>query len=226
MTMKSFRSQCCNTASALVFGALAFGFVAACSSEKSDVPVVSGNTVDRWNQLDKILPEAPLVNVSYRFNLVDETEIRSDILGEGQGWVYASTGEWNYSSQVVVSLVSGPDERDIASSSSITVGRQQFDTLRYCLTADRGRIDDIVAPYVRAVNGAGGKAAQEYYVQVFTSRAPDTEGRYVDIVYFETLEGSGQACDADGGLKVTGGEGDYAPEALRDRAERSFDVLG
>lgn len=199
--------------------------LSACGMDNDKAPVVSGNTVDRWNQLDKILPEAPLVNVSYRYELAAESNLTSNRLGTGQGWIYRGVGEQYENSLVIVSLVNGVEDRDLGVSGSITVGRQQFQTVRYCLNTNPGNLDETAAAYLQAIEAAGYSLGGDKYLQLFAGQAPDSEGRYIDIAYMQTLDGTGQACDADGAFEEDGVV-EASPEDLRDRAERSFDVVG
>lgn len=195
----------------------------ACSAS---TPTVSGNTIDRWNRLDKILPEAPLVNVSYRYDLVADGNIQSDLLGGGKSWTYVGNEVGTPESQVIVTLVDGPEKRDIGPGSVVTVGRQQFNTVSYCLSGKQTDEWAVASSYRRVLNAAGFDTSGDHYLQIFASELPDELGRFVDIAYVESLQGNEQACDGNGGFKTTGGGTNSLSGALRDRAEQSFDVVG
>lgn len=179
----------------------------------SDVPILSGNTVDRWNELSRTLPDAPLVNVSYAYEYAGTAPIRLDASAKGEGWVFVQKQpDVPTNSAVVVTHVNkAPDSFDTVNE----IGRTQLMVNRYCVTVSQRADIPTADDYLSAVERFGDPLGGDFYVQIYTEQQPDEAGRHLQIGYIEGLE---QGCDTD--------EFRTTREAFFKRAERSFDIVG
>ena len=204
------------------------------STYLGSAPAVSGNTLDRYNDLAVVPPNSENLSISYDYAL------ESDPFGEsvegigGQVWFFAQRGFPKPESFIHVTLGAAAEDApqtvgtDLqgAPAETIRLGALDYISRTVCVdTAQLGETDAELAALVSDVGGRGHALSDSVFVRSFEAEKAGLDGKRLRLVFTRDVSRLGYNCDQLVDVSVSAQSVDTVIESLRSEAARSFEVI-
>ncbi|MDJ0685733.1 MAG: hypothetical protein QNJ84_13595 [Alphaproteobacteria bacterium] len=202
--------------------------VALCGCDSDfyqDTPVLSGNTIDRFNDLAVTSPRSANVTISYTFGAVSQDPVTVPGGLPGPSWLFAEQGpdapEAFLHVHLVAPAVGAPD----ASGTPVRIGKKRFQSILYCVDPSEGT-PAAVAPYLARISASGFALSSDVFLRRYVAEEIGVDGRRIDVVYVRDIARLGLRCDGLGDL--TNPEPDVKPQIdrLGQDAARAWEIVG
>ena len=214
-----------------------FGGGEKTSAYLGSAPAVSGNTLDRYNDLAVVPPNSENLSISYDYAL------ESDPFGEnvpgldGRVWFFAQRGFPAPESFIHLTLGAGAADADDAAQSggvnlqdvpaeTIRLGALDYVSRTLCLdagqTAEGGAR---LAALLADIGGRGHTVAGSVFVRSFQAEKAGLDGNRLGVVFTRDITRLGYSCDQIDGLDGSDVAVAELLQSLRSEAERSFEVI-
>ena len=199
-------------------------------------PAVTGNTLDRYNDLAVVPPHSENLSISYDYGLIsDPYGDLAPAIGE-KVWFFVERGVPAPESFVHVSLVGGGEA--IADAENLGVGLQQYpaETLRLgaldyvsrmaCVDArETAGKDPKLDAVLQNIAARGYRLSDNVFVRSFEAEKAGLDGKRLSVLFTRDITRLGFDCDDLGDLTFPEPGADDVVEGLRAEASRSFEVI-
>ena len=199
-------------------------------------PAVTGNTLDRYNDLAVVPPHSENLSISYDYGLVSDPY--GDVvpaIGETV-WFFVERGVPAPESFVHISLVGGGEAS--AESETPGIGLQQYpaETLRLgaldyvsrmaCVDSSDAAGQDLkVNAVLQNIAARGYRLSKSVFVRSFEAEKAGLDGRRLSVLFTRDITRLGFDCQDLGDLTFPAPGADEVVEDLRAEASRSFEVI-
>ena len=232
--MSGIRSKICGYALAGI-SMLAAGCASETASDpmnsaraivRSDVPLVSGNTFDYWNRLDKFSPEAMTINISYRYIYNHTFPISMPQVVSAQSWIYLIRSKPVPDRLLMITVRQDEEDSDDPGGRVLVFGRHQFVSEVTCLSRGEENVPADLADYVQKVWSQNPEISDDLILHRYIGSSREDDGSRLEIVHAEDITRAGYSCAELSDMDDPSEETKAILEKFRENSERSFEVIG
>ena len=191
------------------------------------IPRVAGNTFDYWNQLDKISPEAAVININYEYLFDQQAKYALPGVFKADSWIFADRDKTALRKLLFISVKrESPDVED-PSGRVLVFGRHQFVSEAFCIDGRDSDIPPLLDPYLKGIwSGYPVMGGGPFLAHRFVARDKEKDGARLELLHVQTIKSLGYSCSDIGNLDEPAEEFTGQLEKLYTTAQRSFDVIG
>lgn len=199
----------------------------ACAYEPEEISTVSGNTLDRWNRLDKYVPNTLMVNISYEFAYQGPFDVAVPGQYEGVSHMFAEEANSAPERIIQAAVVAPAEGAEPPRGIILVLGQNQYNDTLYCIDRkDDSTIPEGLAPYMAALDRSGLQTSDHLFVRRMVAMKTRDDGKKYEFVYAHDITREGFSCDTLGDPETPTAEAAGYVEQLKLQAERSFEVIG
>ncbi|RED50985.1 hypothetical protein [Aestuariispira insulae] len=202
------------------------GYEIPASVDPSDIPLAAGNTFDYWNRLDKISPNAAIVNINYKYLFDHTTGISAPGMFDAKSWAYIERDPAEDRKILFISVREEAETVEDPSGRVLVFGRHQLVSDAHCLDADNPTEDETIAPYEQAAKNRFPDLDSPILLHRFLSREKEEDNTRLEMVHILDLAPYGLTCTDLGNLEEPSEEMAKMLDELYSTAQRSFEMIG
>lgn len=192
----------------------------------SDVPLVSGNTFDYWNRLDKFSPEAMTINISYRYIYDRSFPLSLPETTSAKSWMFPVREKPVPDRLLMITVRQDIEESKDPSGRILVFGRHQFVSEVSCVSKSDTDIQPELTDYAKEVWAKDPEISDDLILFRYIGGSQEEDGSRLEIVHAEDIVRSGYSCTDLGDLESPNEETKLLIEKFRENSERSFEVIG
>ncbi len=195
-----------------------------CQRPELDRPIVTGNTLDQWNRLDKTAPDHANVNISYEF------EYRNAFLDEETNeevWVYKGRVSDRLNRYVLA--VYSPLDDNLPPGQVITQGRLRMTSYDACISSSKEldeKQSELFSKNITTMASLTGETGKDMFIRRFVSNITQEGSRQLEIVFIVLLDEEIIRCNQLTEDFLTKEEIFEILSGWKDEGLRTFEIIG